>query len=52
MEVTPDGDVVWEFRSPHRAGERGEYVATLFELARLPEGFPLGWTDAHRRGGP
>lgn len=37
LEVTPDGEVVWEFHSPHRAGERGELVATLFEVLRVPE---------------
>ncbi|HEX5759367.1 MAG TPA: arylsulfotransferase family protein, partial [Thermoanaerobaculia bacterium] len=36
FEVTPDGAVVWEFRSPHRAGRSGELVATLFEVVRLP----------------
>jgi len=36
FEVTPAGAVVWEFRSPHRAGRHGELVATLFEVVRLP----------------
>jgi hypothetical protein len=39
LEVTRDGRIVWEFNNPHRAGERGELVAVLFELVRLPEGF-------------
>lgn len=43
LEVTRDGRRVWEFRSPHRAGEHGELVATLFEVERLPH-------DAWRRG--
>ncbi len=44
FEVTPAGEVVWEFRSPHRAGPRRELVATLFEVVRLPpEFFAPGW---------
>ncbi|HLE84587.1 MAG TPA: arylsulfotransferase family protein, partial [Thermoanaerobaculia bacterium] len=41
LEVTPEGELVWEFVSPHRAGERGELVAALFELERLPPDFPF-----------
>lgn len=41
LEVTAKGEVVWEFNSPHRAGERDELVAVLFELVRLPPGFPF-----------
>jgi hypothetical protein len=47
LEVTPGGDVVWEFRSPHRAGESGELVATLFEVLRLPVEQP--WLAAQPR---
>lgn len=36
FEVTPAGEVVWDFWSPHRAGAAGELVATLFEVERLP----------------
>ena len=43
FEVAPDGEIVWEFLSPHRAGERGELVATLFELVRLEPDFPTAW---------
>ncbi|TNE89428.1 MAG: hypothetical protein EP330_11235 [Deltaproteobacteria bacterium] len=35
VEVTPDHEVVWEFFSPHRAGEADELVATLFQVERL-----------------
>lgn len=37
VEVTRDGEVVWEFVSPFRAGEQGELVATLFDVFRVPE---------------
>jgi hypothetical protein len=43
FEVTADKTIVWEYISPHRAGERDEYIATLFEMIRLPPGFPTGW---------
>lgn len=36
FEVTRDQEIVWEFLSPHRAGDNGEYVASLFEVSRLP----------------
>ncbi len=43
FEVARDGRVVWRFDSPWRAGEAGEFVATLFDCVRLDEGFPTGW---------
>ncbi|PYQ62719.1 MAG: hypothetical protein DMF53_12345 [Acidobacteria bacterium] len=41
LEVTREGRLVWEFYNPHRAGEHGELVAVLFEVVRLPPGFPF-----------
>ena len=35
IEITPNGEVVWEFVSPHRGGRSGELVATLFEVIRM-----------------
>ena len=43
LEVAPDGRIVWEFRSPHRTGDQGRYVATLFQMWRLPPDFPTDW---------
>ena len=43
FEVAADHTVVWEFLSPHRAGERGELIAMLFELVRLDADFPTDW---------
>lgn len=43
FEVTPDGQVVWEFLNPHRAGDRGQFIASLFTVKRLDSGFPLDW---------
>lgn len=36
FELTADGDTVWEYRSPRRAGPGGRFVAALFEVERLP----------------
>ena len=41
LEVTREGRVAWEFNNPHRAGDRGELVAVLFEVVRLPPDFPF-----------
>ncbi len=46
FEVTSTGEIVWEFYNPHRAGSEGpgaEFIATLPEVVRLPEGIPLRW---------
>lgn len=43
FEVSAEKDVVWEFYSPHRAGEQGELVAALLDIVRLPPDFPTDW---------
>jgi hypothetical protein len=43
FEVTPSGEVVWEFHNPHTAGSNAEYVASLFEVIRLPADFGADW---------
>ena len=35
FEVTKDGTIVWEYVSPHRAGENSELIATLLHLHRI-----------------
>jgi len=41
FEITPDGRVVWEFRTPHRAGPKNLLVAMLFEVQRIAtDAFP------------
>ena len=45
FEVTPGGEIVWEFLSPHRAGQDGALIATLYEMLRLPEDFPTEWAE-------
>jgi hypothetical protein len=41
LEVTPDGEVVWKYINPMRAGENLEFVASVFDMIRLPRDFPL-----------
>lgn len=43
FEVTPDGEIVWEFVSPHRAGEDEELIATLFDLVRIAPDYFDDW---------
>jgi len=43
FEVTADGEIVWEFLNPARAGDEDQFIATLFEMERLPADFPLDW---------
>jgi len=40
FEVAPDGEIVWEFVSPHRLDDR---VAHVFDLVRIPPDFPVDW---------
>ncbi|HUF78841.1 MAG TPA: arylsulfotransferase family protein, partial [Thermoanaerobaculia bacterium] len=39
FELDAQGRIVWDFRSPHRAGPGGGLVAMLFEVQRLPAGY-------------
>jgi hypothetical protein len=45
LEVTPGREIVWEFLSPHRAGEDDSLVATLFDVVRLDPRFPIDWAE-------
>jgi hypothetical protein len=43
FEVTPGGQIVWEYYNPARAGDDGELIATLFDVVRLDPGHVAGW---------
>jgi len=45
FEVTPDGEIVWEYVNPARAGEGNRLIATVFDMARLPADFPTDWLE-------
>ncbi len=38
QEVTSDGEIIWEYVSPYRAGENGELIATLMGAQRISLG--------------
>ena len=45
FEVTRENEIVWEFYNPHRAGTEGQFIATLFEVVRIPPEFPVQWAQ-------
>ncbi|MBT3219493.1 MAG: hypothetical protein HN348_10410, partial [Proteobacteria bacterium] len=45
VELAPNGEAVWNFQSPHRAGDNDAYIAMLFEMIRLPPDFPFRGDD-------
>ncbi len=47
FEVTPAGEIVWEFINPRRAGEDDILIATLFDVDRLPASFNVSWAKNH-----
>ena len=48
LEIAPNGDVVWAFHSPHRAGPKDDLVAVLFEVERILPGAVTDWLDSSR----
>lgn len=49
FEVTPEGKIVWKYLNPMHARKREDgpldYIASLFEVLRLPEDFPVDWLE-------
>ncbi len=45
FELAPDGTIVWKYINPSQTGDELQYIATLFELERLPADFPIVWAD-------
>ncbi len=43
IEVTPDGDSVWEYINPRTVPDRPETILGIMRAERLPSGFPLEW---------
>jgi hypothetical protein len=48
LEVTQDGELVWEFRSPYLVGEGDEKVAHLYSLKRVDESLTV-WLSREQR---
>jgi hypothetical protein len=41
IEVTPDNRIVWEFVNPNRTGNKGDKVATIYEMERISRHLPF-----------
>ena len=48
LELTEDGEIVWEFRSPYRAGEGADKVAHLYSLERVDQG-QTAWLNSAKQ---
>ena len=44
VEITPEGQIVWQFHNPGRGGDQDQYIATLPEVLRLPADFAAHWS--------
>jgi hypothetical protein len=45
IEVTREDEIVWEFINPAQAGEDAQFIASLFEVIRVPRDYVAGWLD-------
>ncbi len=45
LEVTPEGETVWEYVNPYRVGRQQELRATLKQLSRLPAELSIAWAE-------
>jgi outer membrane protein assembly factor BamB len=52
FEVTPDGTIVWKYINPAQTGPKLEYIASLFDVVRLPTTFPTEWARWKSTAGP
>lgn len=43
FEITTDGEIVWEYYNPYRAGVDEQYIAAVLDMLRLPSDFPTDW---------
>jgi len=43
FEVTRDHEIVWEYVNPAQAGTEAQFIASLFEVIRIPPDYVAGW---------
>jgi len=43
FEITPKGEIVWEYYNPHRGGPGNEFIACLFALHRMGQAAEFDW---------
>ncbi len=47
FEVTPGGEIVWEFINPHQLAHDNVYmIASLWKVTRLPASFGADWLES------
>jgi DNA-binding beta-propeller fold protein YncE len=44
LEITPDEELAWEFRSPYRTGKQRNLIAMVYSLDRIDES-KVAWLD-------
>lgn len=49
FEITPQGEVVWEYYNPHRGGPGNEFIACLFALHRIGPQAGFDWLQGPAR---
>jgi hypothetical protein len=49
LEIDDEGNVVWEFYNPNRVGHDPVFIATLFEVVRVPRERVRSWLDPRGR---
>lgn len=50
FEVTLDGEIVWEYYNPHRAGDGNQLIATLHEAFRVSPDYTRSWLQVEVSG--
>ncbi|MGD8628428.1 MAG: arylsulfotransferase family protein [bacterium] len=50
FEVAVDGEIVWEYFNPERAGEKNELIATLFDIVRIDGAYVASWLPGLETG--
>ncbi len=46
LEVTPAGQIVWEYRNPRRTGRNNELIAAILDMVILPDDYSAEWLTA------
>jgi hypothetical protein len=50
FEVAVDGEIVWEYFNPERAGDGDDLIATLFDIVRIDPEYVTPWLPAIEPG--
>lgn len=47
FEVTREREIVWEYVNPAQAGDKEQFIASLFEVLRFPPEYVSSWLALH-----